>query len=292
MGKTRKKVLITGCSSGFGLLTAVAAAKAGFDVVATMRNLNKDANLKSALEKAHVHAEIAELDVTKPETINAVVQRFGPFDILVNNAGILMGGSFLDITDAEMRSVFETDYFGAVNLTRAVVPDMIKNKSGLIINIASLAGRVGHLFNAAYGAAKHALIGFSRSTRLELKKFRIRVVSVEPGYFKTGVIGNNAYLTENFYDSNSPMFELNRGFLKMMMKDIIPKAGDPKIVAKKIVKIMKTPKPKNHYIIGKDAWLVVIFQWLGLLKLIEQDVYIKLIRHARRKMKQKKKINR
>ncbi|MFA6176279.1 MAG: SDR family NAD(P)-dependent oxidoreductase, partial [Phycisphaerae bacterium] len=161
-----------------------------------------------------------------------------------------------------------------------------------IINIASLAGRVGHLFNAAYGAAKHALIGFSRSTRLELKKFRIRVVSVEPGYFKTGVIGNNAYLTENFYDSNSPMFELNRGFLKMMMKDIIPKAGDPKIVAKKIVKIMKTPKPKNHYIIGKDAWLVVIFQWLGLLKLIEQDVYIKLIRHARRKMKQKKKINR
>jgi len=289
MGKTRKKVLITGCSSGFGLLTAVAAAKAGFDVVATMRNLNKDANLKSALEKAHVHAEIAELDVTKPETINAVVQRFGPFDILVNNAGILMGGSFLDITDAEMRSVFETDYFGAVNLTRAVVPDMIKNKSGLIINIASLAGRVGHLFNAAYGAAKHALIGFSRSTRLELKKFRIRVVSVEPGYFKTGVIGNNAYLTENFYDSNSPMFELNRGFLKMMMKDIIPKAGDPKIVAKKIVKIMKTPKPKNHYIIGKDAWLVVIFQWLGLLKLIEQDVYIKLIRHARRKMKQKKK---
>lgn len=289
MEKNRKKVLITGCSSGFGLLTAVAAAKAGFEVVATMRNLDKDVNLKSALKKANAHAEIAELDVTKPETINAVVQRFGPFDILINNAGILMGGSFLDITDTEMRNVFETDYFGAVNLMRAVVPDMIKNKSGLIINIASLAGRVGHLFNAAYGAAKHALIGFSRSTRLELRKFHIKVVSVEPGYFKTGVIGNNAYLTENFYNNNSPMFELNRGFLKMMMKEVVPKAGDPKVVADKIVEIMQTPNPKKHYIIGKDAWFALIFQWLGLGGLLEHGVYRKLIRNARRETKRKKK---
>ena len=290
MESDRKKVLITGCSSGFGLLTAVSAAKAGFDVVATMRNLDKDANLKAALEKAGVKAEIAELDVTKPETINAVAQRYGPFDILVNNAGILMGGSFLDITDAEMRSVFETDYFGAVNLTRAVVPDMIENKNGLIINITSLAGRVGHLFNAAYGAAKHALIGFSRSTRIELKQFNIKVVSVEPGYFKTGVIGNNAYLTENFYDRNSPMFELNRGFLKMMMNEVIPKAGNPKIVANKIVEIMKTPRPKNHYVIGKDAWFAVVCQWLGLLPLVEKGVYGKLIKNARREAKRKNKL--
>jgi NAD(P)-dependent dehydrogenase (short-subunit alcohol dehydrogenase family) len=290
METKRKKVLITGCSSGFGLLTAVAAAKAGFDVVATMRNLDKDRNLRSALAAANVKAEIAELDVTIPQTIKTVVRRYGPFDILVNNAGILMGGSFLDITDSEMRSVFETDYFGAVNLTREVVPDMMERHFGLIINIASLAGRVGHLFNAAYGAAKHGLIGFSRSVRLELKPFNIKVVSVEPGYFKTEVIGNNAYLTENFHDRNSPMFELNRGFLRMMMKEVIPKAGNPQVVADRIVKIMQTSRPKNHYIIGKDAWFAVIAQQLGLLGLVEKAAYAKLIRNTQKEIKRKQKM--
>lgn len=290
METKRKRVLITGCSSGFGLLTAVAAAKAGFDVVATMRNLDKDVDLRLALDAANVKAEIVELDVTIPQTIKTVVRRYGPFDILVNNAGILMGGSFLDITDSEMRNVFETDYFGAVNLTREVVPDMIERHFGLIINIASLAGRIGHLFNAAYSAAKHALIGFSRSIRLELKPFNIKVISVEPGYFKTEVIGNNAYLTENFHDKHSPMFELNRGFLKMMMKEIIPKAGNPQIVADKIVKIMQTARPKNHYIIGKDAWFAVIAQQMGLLPLFEKAVYAKLVRNAQREIKRKQKM--
>lgn len=285
----KKRVLITGCSSGFGLLAAVGAASAGFEVIATMRNLQKSEHLKRALQKAAVNATIEELDVTKPEDIERIAAKYSPVDILVNNAGILMGGSFLTLTEAEVRSVFETDYFGAVAMTKALVPAMIKQKDGMIINVASLAGRVGHMFNSAYGAAKHAMVGFSRGIRLEVRPFNIKVVSVEPGYHKTEVIRNNANLSENFYDKESPMFEWNRGFLQLMFKEIIPRADDPQKVADKIVKIMQTTRPKKHYLIGKDAILATTIQWLGLGGLLEWLVYKKLRNNAKRHKKRMKK---
>jgi NAD(P)-dependent dehydrogenase (short-subunit alcohol dehydrogenase family) len=208
MSENRKKrVLITGCSSGFGLSTAVSAARAGYDVVATMRNLDKAHYLEDALKNARATASIDRLDVTSPDDISQIALKYAPIDILVNNAGILIMGSFLDITEEETRRVIETNYFGAVALTRAIVPQMIEAGSGRIINIASLAGLVGHIFNAAYSAGKHALVGFSRSIRLELKPFNIDVVSVEPGYHKTEIIRANANVSENFYDRNSPMFQ-------------------------------------------------------------------------------------
>ncbi len=160
--KKKKRVLITGCSSGFGLLTAVEAARAGYDVVATMRNLGKADYLRQALDQADATAVIERLDVTDRGSIETIAEKYRPVDILINNAGILTMGSFLDITEDEMRTIFETNYFGAVALTRAVVGGgMIENGSGLVINIASLAGLIGHIFNAAYCASKHALVGFS-----------------------------------------------------------------------------------------------------------------------------------
>lgn len=284
-----KRVLITGCSSGFGLLTAVAAAEAGFEVIATMRNLQKSDRLKQALKKAGTSATIDQLDVTKAEDIEAIAAKYSPIDILVNNAGILMGGSFMSITDAESRDVFETDYFGAVAMTKALVPSMIQRKEGMIINVTSLAGRIGHMFNSAYAAAKHALIGFTRSTQLELRPFNIKVVSVEPGYHKTEVIRNNANLSENFYDNTSPMFKWNKGFLQLMFKEIIPRAGNPKKVANKIVKIMQTAHPKTHYIIGTDALLATTAQWLGLGSLLQSLVYAKLRSKAKRIKKRTRK---
>jgi len=204
--KTHQKVLITGCSSGFGLLLAVKAAKIGFEVVATMRNLGKSESLKRAMAESNVSAQIEELDITSPESIAALVEKIGSVDMLVNNAGILITGSFLDITDAEARRVFETNYFGQVNLTRAIAAGMIERKSGRIINITSLAGLIGHPFNAAYSASKHAFIGFTKSIRVELAPFGIDVVSIEPGYHKTEIIRANANQSENFYDRESPMF--------------------------------------------------------------------------------------
>ncbi len=279
---TRKKVLISGCSSGFGLLTAVSAAQAGFEVIATMRNLSKAGPLQTALTQANVTAQIEELDVTKPESITALLNKTGPVDILVNNAGILISGSFLDITDEEMRRVFETNYFGVVNLTRAVAAGMIERKAGRIINIASLAGRIGHPFNAAYGASKHALIGFTRSIRVELAPFGIDVVSIEPGYHKTEIIRANANQSENFYNRSSAMFEWNRGFLKAFFDEVIPRAGEPEAVVAKILTALSAEKPKPHYVIGMDAKFATTLQWLGLFGWLEKQI-VRKIRKARRR---------
>ena len=280
--KQKKRVLITGCSSGFGLLCAVEAAKSGYDVIATMRNMDKASYLEQAFSQAGVSGTIDRLDVMDKENILAIAEKYGPVDVLVNNAGILIMGSFLDISEEEMRRVFETDYFGAVALTRAIVPKMIEAGSGTIINIASLAGLMGHLFNAAYSGSKHALVGFSRSIRLELKPHNIKVVCVEPGYHKTEIIRANANVSENFYDRQSCMFEYNRGFLRLMYDKVIPKAGEAEDVVKKIVEILGSENPKNHYVIGKDARFFTMMQRLGLMGFLEGKIYQKLSDAVRR----------
>ncbi|MBN1123975.1 MAG: SDR family oxidoreductase [Sedimentisphaerales bacterium] len=272
----KRRVLITGCSSGFGLLTAVKAAQAGYDVVATMRNLDKAGYLTKALDQGGTTATIEKMDITNPDSIREIVEKHAPIDVLINNAGILIMGSFLDLTEAEVRRVLETNYFGAVELTRAVAPSMIERQSGIIINIASLAGCVGHPFNSAYAASKHALIGFSQSIRVELMPFNVKVVSMEPGYHKTEIIRANANLSENFYNRKSPFFEWNRGFLRLMMDRVIPKAGEPEAVADKIVKIMELDKPQLHYVLGRDARWATRFEWLGLGQWLACKVFEKL----------------
>jgi NAD(P)-dependent dehydrogenase (short-subunit alcohol dehydrogenase family) len=279
---TSKRVLITGCSSGFGLLTAVQTSKAGFDCIATMRNLDKAGPLKHALKQAKTDLIIEKLDVTNPADIENIVAKYAPIDILINNSGVLTMGSFLDISPEEAKKVFETNYFGAVALTQAVTPAMIDAKEGLIINVASLAGIVGHMFNAAYAASKHALVGFSRSIRMELKPFNIKVVSVEPGYHKTEIIRTNATLCENFYNRESPMFEQNRGFLRLMFDEVIPKAAEPEDVSNAIVKIMLSKNPKPHYVIGKDAKLATLAMKLGFGKRLENKICEKIATSVRR----------
>ena len=273
---TPKRILITGCSSGFGLLTAVGAAKLGYETIATMRNLDKSEPLQSALNAENVSARIEQLDVTDPDSVRQLVKKTGPIDILVNNAGILITGSFLDQTDEEMRQVFETNYFGIVNLTKAFTPGMIEQKSGRIINIASLAGLIGHPFNAAYAASKHALVGFTKSIRIELAPFGIDVISVEPGYHKTEIIRVNANQSENFYNRQSPMFQWNRGFLKAFLDEIVPRAGEPQEVVETILMLLASEKPKSHYVIGKDAKFATILQWLGMGGWLEKKVYRKI----------------
>ncbi len=272
----QKKVVITGCSSGFGYYTALKAASRGFNVVATMRNMTKADMLRSELEKNALKASIEHLDVTDQDSISQFAARHSDTDILVNNAGILIIGSFLTLSDQEITRVMETNYYGPVRLCRALTPAMMSRKSGLIINVASLAGLVGHPFNAVYSSSKHALVGFSRSIRLELRPFGIKVVSVEPGYHKTEIIRANANVSENFYDRQSPFFEWNRGFLRVMRDEIIPRAGEVQSVVDTICEIMRSDDPNSHYIIGKDAKLAMFCRKFGLSSWLENKVFRKI----------------
>jgi NAD(P)-dependent dehydrogenase (short-subunit alcohol dehydrogenase family) len=278
----RRRVLITGCSSGFGLLTAVRAAQAGFEVVATLRDPARAGSLRQALEAAGVGARIDALDVTDPDHVRRIAAAYAPVDVLVNNAGILINGSFVDLSERELREVFETNYFGVVALTRAVVGPMLRRRRGRIINVASLAGSVGYPYCSAYAAGKGALIAFSQSIRVELAPFGVDVVSIEPGFHKTKLVGSNARLSEHFNDPHSPLAEHNRGYLRALSEELLPWAGSPEKVADRIVRLMSVRKPRARYLMGMDARLAILGRWLGLAGPLERLLIRRIERACRR----------
>ena len=177
--KTTKTVLITGCSSGYGLETARHFHAQGWNVVATMRTPREDVLPKS--ERLRVLA----LDVTKPERIAAVLEASGPIDVLVNNAGIGVIGAFEATPMATAREVFETNTFGVMAMTQAVLPQLRARRSGVVVNVTSSVTLTPMPLAAVYTASKMAIEGFTGSLAFELEAFNVRVKLVEPGYGPT-----------------------------------------------------------------------------------------------------------
>jgi NAD(P)-dependent dehydrogenase (short-subunit alcohol dehydrogenase family) len=252
-----KVALVTGCSSGFGLLTSIEMAKAGFRVVATMRDLGRRERLDEAIRVHGVgeRVDVRALDVTKfdslPAFVDGVVHDYGSVDVLINNAGFAVAGFAEDIKLEELRRQFETNFFGAVAMTKAVLPAMRRRQSGHIIMISSIGGLVGSLTVSSYSASKHALEGWSESLRLEVNSLGIKVVLVEPGAFQTD-IWTSAVMGENATKDTSPNFQRS-----LRMRDrvrALPKR-DPMEVVRKIVAIAQDPDPKLRYVIGRDAKL-------------------------------------
>jgi NAD(P)-dependent dehydrogenase (short-subunit alcohol dehydrogenase family) len=171
-----KTVLITGCSSGYGLETARHFHERGWNVVATMRTPREDVLPRS--ERLRVVA----LDVTKPESIEAALRASGPIDVLVNNAGIGLFGAFEATPMATVREVFETNTFGPMAMTQAVLPQMRARKSGVVVNVTSSATLAPMPMVAVYTASKMAIEGFTASLAFELEAFNVSVKLVEPGY--------------------------------------------------------------------------------------------------------------
>jgi NAD(P)-dependent dehydrogenase (short-subunit alcohol dehydrogenase family) len=181
-----KTVLITGCSSGYGLETARYFHAEGWNVVATMRTPREDVLPRSE------RLRVQPLDVTRPESISAALEASGPIDVLVNNAGIGVVGAFEATPMSHIRKVFETNTFGVMAMTQAVIPQFRRRKSGVVVNVTSSATLAPMPLAAAYTASKMAIEGFTGSLAHELQAFDVRVKLVEPGYAPTTRFAQNA----------------------------------------------------------------------------------------------------
>ena len=258
MKNVERIVLLTGASSGFGLLTTVGMALAGFRVVATMRDLARREKLDAAVAQANVadRVDVRRLDVTDDAAIaplvESVLRDYGRIDVLVNNAGFVMAGFAEDVAPAELRSQMDTNFFGAVNLTKAVLPHMRERRSGHVIMVSSISGRISGPARSSYSASKFALEGWSEALRLETHSLGIRVVLVEPGGFDTDIWTRNAQLSKETTSGESPYREQGRKLRDWAQN--LPK-GDPRVVSRLITRIAQKPNPRLRYVVGRDARL-------------------------------------
>ena len=214
----QKVAVVTGSSSGIGLLTAVELAKRGFRVVATMRDLARRSALEEAARAAGVAdgIDVRRLDVTEFDSllriVGEIVGRHGRIDVLVNNAGFALAGFLEDLRLPEIRQQFETNFFGQVAMTQAVLPVMRRQRSGHIIIVSSISGVVGQPVVGAYSASKFALEGWSEALRIETRALGIRVVLIEPGAFRTDIWDRNARIGEFAVSPESPNHERGARF--------------------------------------------------------------------------------
>jgi NAD(P)-dependent dehydrogenase (short-subunit alcohol dehydrogenase family) len=269
--------VITGCSSGFGLNIAVTLARNGFRVFATMRNLDKRATLDKALADAGVKAEILALDVNDQASIDTaiamIIAAAGRIDALVNNAGFGIGGFIEDMSLEEFRRQMDTNFFGLVAVTKAVLPHMRKQRTGRIVNISSIGGRAGNPIVAAYVASKFAVEGFSEALAFEASLFGVNVVLVEPGAFKTEIMDSNRQVAAGMRDPNSPYAELSRATETKIDAMMTRMAGDPQKVADVVLHVLTTAKPRLRYLVGTDAKLMgTIHRLFGF------EAYVALVR--------------
>jgi short-subunit dehydrogenase len=278
----QKVALITGTSSGIGLLTAVDMASAGFRVIATMRDTMKATRLMKAANEAGVSAnmEIRPLDITKfdalPGIINEIAAAHGRIDVVVNNAGYALAGFAEDISLDELRGQFDTNFFGHVAMTKAVLPIMRKQRSGHIIMVSSIAGLMASPVLSSYAASKHALEGWSESLRIELRSLGIKVVLVEPGAFETDIWEKNARMGAQAVNDSSLNKQRSLRFAKIVQQKM-PKA-DARDVSRLITRIAQDPNPKLRYLIGKDAvvrkWMKRLMPWRTYERLLEKATQI------------------
>jgi NAD(P)-dependent dehydrogenase (short-subunit alcohol dehydrogenase family) len=245
-------VLVTGSSSGIGLATALHFARLGHDVHAGVRNPATATELHRAIdaENLPVRPVILDVDDTASVTraVSEVLGRSGHIDVLVNNAGIGGGGPIADVPVDWAKTLFETNYFGAIRMIQAVLPGMRERRSGAIVNVSSIAGRVAIAGHGHYSAVKHALEAASEALAQEVVAFGIRVAIVEPGVVITPIFTK----AKRFADPASPFAVHVRRlllFYQMQMK----MASQPDDVARVIHEAVTADQPKLRYLVGEDA---------------------------------------
>jgi NAD(P)-dependent dehydrogenase (short-subunit alcohol dehydrogenase family) len=249
---TDKKVwLVTGAGRGLGVDIAKAALAAGNAVVATGRNPER----VSAALGAHDDLLVVKLDVTDPAdaqaAVTAAVERFGRIDVLVNNAGNFYAGFFEELRPQDFRAQVETLLFGPINVTRAVLPVMRAQRSGLVVAISSTAGIVGAEFTSAYAAAKFGVEGWIESLAPEVAPFGIRTMVVEPGFFRTELLSPEStnYAQPSIDDYAERTTQTVAAWNAMNGRQ----GGDPAKLANALVQLASSDEPPARWVAGADA---------------------------------------
>lgn len=250
--KESKVWLITGASSGIGLEISKSALAAGFKVVATGRDTGK---VSKSIGAAADNLLVVKMDVTNLKEIEiavkSAVDKFGTLDVLVNNAGNFYAGFFEELSPTQMELQVATSLFGPMNVTRAVLPVMRKNRSGHIITISSTAGLVGYEYCSAYSASKFGLEGWMDCLAPEVAPFGIRTTIVEPGFFRTALLTPTSTIwAENSIDDYAAKnAELRPFWISMNGKQ----GGDPAKLAAALIKIASEKEPPKRWLAGADA---------------------------------------
>ncbi len=250
----KRTVLVTGCSSGIGLATCHVLSRNNFMTYGTVRNLSKAKKIQDLMNMDDLSLKILRLDVNDNQSIKLTVKKIlndtGRIDVLINNAGYGMFGPIEEITTQEIKKQFETNFFGAIRLIKAIVPIMRKQGKGTIVNISSMVGRFGVPLNSAYVSSKFAVEGLSESISFELEEFGIRVIVIEPGVVKSDFFHNVKVKGMNLESPYHELMERRVNFLDKAMKNSLTCSYD---VASIILEALNSKDPKFRYVIGNDA---------------------------------------
>ena len=244
-----KTVLITGTSKGIGLETALTFGRAGYKVFATMRNPEAASDMKQKIKNESLDITIAKMDVDSDSSVkqcmDAIIQKHGSLDVLVNNAGIERHGSIEEMSMDDFQAIINTNYLGVLRCTKAVLPQMRKNKEGCIVNVASVAGHIANSPLGGYAASKHALEAISEALAQEVKPFNVKVAIIEPGIINTQMASGIAINNGSIY----PHSKRFAGLFTASLKTPTP----PSLVADKIFEVAENNNWKLRHPVGPDA---------------------------------------
>jgi len=269
-----KVALVTGSSSGIGYETSLSLAREGYFTYATMRDLKKANAVKKIAENENLPLKVIELDVdnekSAEDAIKSIIDEKQRIDVLVNNAGWGIWGTAEDVSIEEFREQFETNFFSVVRMIQKVAPVMRKQGTGDIVNISSIAGRIGFPVSTAYISSKFALEGLSESIRFELGQFGVNVIIIEPGVIKTNFF--DSMKTAKKADESSAYKEITEKVISGV-KMMAEMGTAPKEVANVIIKSLKEEKPLPRYVVGNDA--VMFLEAKKMKTDIEFENYLK-----------------
>lgn len=271
---SQKTVLITGASMGFGYVTALYLAERGHRVIGTSRSQSRLAQLQAHAKEHNLAIYPVELDINSDDAVNnampSLIDRYGPIDVLINNAGYGLWGPLESLTVDELKTQYETNVFAVHRMTQAVLPNMIERRSGMVINVSSVLGRLATPFNGAYASTKFALEGLSEALRTELQPFGVKVVLVEPGLFRTEfqnnqIVGSNVQFEGGDY---SPYIKKYQS-----AHDQFDRFGsDPVKFARLIHEIIQSTNPSFRYALGTGAKAGIVGK-----RLLPERVFNKLL---------------